>query len=79
MQKIPKQVISLTDSKIKAFLRDLESNNPNGLKTDVRLTDGAGLNLLIRKSGSIIWRFDYPDQLLKKEIQCRLGCIRKLL
>jgi len=63
----------LTDSKIKAFLRDLKSNNPNGLKTDVRLTDGAGLNLLIRKSGSIIWRFDYPRPITKKRNTMSIG------
>ena len=70
---MPKQVISLTDSKIKAFLRDLKSNNPNGLKTDVRLTDGAGLNLLIRKNGSIIWRFDYTRPVTKKRNTMSIG------
>ena len=70
---MPKQVISLTDSKIKAFLRDLKSNNPNGLNTDVRLSDGAGLNLLIRKNGSIIWRFDYTRPVTKKRNTMSIG------
>lgn len=63
---MPKQVILLTDSKIKAFLRDIKINNPNGLQTDVRLSDGVGLNLLIRKNGSVMWRFDYTRPITKK-------------
>lgn len=70
---MPKQVISLTDSKIKAFIRDIKSNNPNGLQTDVRLSDGAGLNLLIRKNGSIMWRFDYTRPVTKKRNTMSIG------
>ncbi|MGE8542559.1 MAG: integrase arm-type DNA-binding domain-containing protein, partial [Acinetobacter sp.] len=70
---MPKQVISLTDSKIKAFLRDIKSNNPNGLKTDIRLSDGAGLNLLIRKNGTVMWRFDYTRPVTKKRNTMSIG------
>jgi len=66
---MPKQVISLTDSKIKAFLRDIKNNNLNGLDKDVRLSDGADLNLLIRKNGTVMWRFDYTRPITKKEIR----------
>jgi len=70
---MPKQVISLTDSKIKAFLRDIKNNNPNGLQTDVRLSDGAGLNLLIRKNGAVMWRFDYTRPVTKKRNTMSIG------
>lgn len=70
---MPKQVISLTDSKIKSFLRELKLNNPNGLNTDVRLSDGAGLNLLIRKNGSVMWRFDYTRPVTKKRNTMSIG------
>lgn len=70
---MPKHVISLTDSKIKAFLRDIKTNNPNGLQTDVRLSDGAGLNLLIRKNGSVMWRFDYTRPITKKRNTMSIG------
>ncbi len=70
---MPKQVISLTDSKIKAFLRDIKSNNPNGLQKDIRLSDGAGLNLLIRKNGTVMWRFDYTRPVSKKRNTMTVG------
>ncbi|MCK4086097.1 integrase arm-type DNA-binding domain-containing protein [Acinetobacter radioresistens] len=70
---MPKQVISLTDSKIKAFLRDIKSNNPNGLQKDIRLSDGAGLNLLIRKNGTVMWRFDYTRPISKKRNTMTVG------
>lgn len=70
---MPKQVISLTDSKIKAFLRDIKLNNPNGLNKDVRLSDGAGLNLLIRKNGTLMWRFDYTRPVSKKRNTMTVG------
>ena len=70
---MPKQVISLTDSKIRAHLKEIKANNPNGLKTDIRMSDGAGLNLLIRKNGSIIWRFDYTRPVTKKRNTMSIG------
>ncbi len=70
---MPKKVISLTDSKIKAFLREVKSNNPNGLDKDIRLSDGDGLNLLIRKNGSIMWRFDYTRPITKKRNTMSIG------
>jgi len=70
---MPKQVISLTDSKIKAFLRDIKSNNSNGLQKDIRLSDGAGLNLLIRKNGTVMWRFDYTRPVSKKRNTMTVG------
>ena len=70
---MPKQVISLTDSKIKAFLRDVKNSNPNGLEKDIRLSDGAGLNLLIRKNGTVMWRFDYTRPITKKRNTMTVG------
>jgi len=72
-QKMPKKVISLTDSKIKAFLREIKSNNPNGLEKDIRLSDGDGLNLLIRKNGTVMWRFDYTRPISKKRNTMSVG------
>ncbi|AOA57586.1 integrase arm-type DNA-binding domain-containing protein [Acinetobacter larvae] len=70
---MPKKVISLTDSKIKAFLREIKSSNPNGLDKDIRLSDRDGLNLLIRKNGTVMWRFDYTRPISKKRNTMSIG------
>lgn len=70
---MPKQVVALTDSKIKAFIKDIKNSHPNGLTTDIRLSDGAGLNLLFRKNGTIMWRFDYTRPVTKKRNTMTIG------
>lgn len=70
---MPKKIIQLTDTKIKSVLRELKANNPNGLKKDVRLSDGDGLNLLIRTSGATMWRFDYTRPITKKRNTLSIG------
>ena len=70
---MPKQVVALTDSKIKAFIKDIKNRHPNGLTTDIRLSDGAGLNLLFRKNGTIMWRFDYTRPVTKKRNTMTIG------
>ncbi len=52
-QKImPKKVAPLTDSKIKATIKAYKSKLTNESK-DLRLSDGDGLNLIFKKSGSM--------------------------
>lgn len=70
---MPKRVIPLTDTKIRATLREIKANNINGLDTDVRLSDGDGLNLLIRKTGAVMWRFDYTRPITKKRNTMSIG------
>ncbi|MFT4020870.1 MAG: integrase arm-type DNA-binding domain-containing protein [Acinetobacter sp.] len=65
--------MSFTDAKIKAVLRELKLNNPNGLQKDVRLSNRDGLNLLIRKSGATMWRFDYTRPITKKRNTLYIG------
>lgn len=70
---MPKQVIPLSDSKIKAKLKEIKANQNNTLDKDIRLSDGNGLNLIIRKNGTFMWRFDYTRPISKKRNTISIG------
>ncbi len=63
---MPKKVVPLTDSKIKATQKQFKANINSGLAKDLRLSDGDGLNLIFRTSGAVLWRFDYTRPISKK-------------
>lgn len=75
---MPKQVIPLSDSKIKAKLREIKSSQNNGLDKDIRMSDGNGLNLIIRKNGTFMWRFDYTRPITKKRNTMSIGTYPEL-
>lgn len=70
---MPRQVIPLSDSKIKSKIREIKSNLNNDLDKDTRMSDGNGLNLIIRKNGTMMWRFDYTRPITKKRNTLSIG------
>lgn len=70
---MPKKVVPLTDSKIKATQKQFKANINNGLAKDLRLSDGDGLNLIFRTSGAVLWRFDYTRPITKKRNTLAIG------
>ncbi|WP_269914044.1 tyrosine-type recombinase/integrase [Acinetobacter sp. HY1485] len=75
---MPKQVIPLSDSKIKAKLKELKTNQNTTLDKDIRLSDGNGLNLIVRKNGTFMWRFDYTRPITKKRNTLSIGTYPEL-
>ena len=61
-KKMPKLVISLTDSKIKSAI----SIQKKSFEKNTKLSDGGGLYLLLDKKGGAYWCFDYVRPISKK-------------
>lgn len=72
---MPKQVISLTDSRIRSAI---SSYKKGGAQSSIKLADGGGLYLIIDKNGSIYWRFDYTRPVIKKRNSISFGTYPEL-
>ena len=68
-KKMPKLVISLTDSKIKSAI----SMQKKSFEKNIKLSDGGGLYLLLDKKGGAYWRFDYVRPISKKRATIAIG------
>ena len=68
-KKMPKLVISLTDSKIKSAI----SMQKKTFEKIIKLSDGSGLYLLLDKKGGAYWRFDYVRPYSKKRATSAIG------
>lgn len=68
-KKMPKLVISLTDSKIKSAI----SMQKKSFEKNTKLSDGGGLYLLLDKKGGAYWRFDYVRPISKKRATIAIG------
>jgi len=68
-KKMPKLVISLTDSKIKSAI----SMQKKSFEKNIKLSDGGGLYLLLDKKGGAYWRFDYIRPITKKRATIAIG------
>lgn len=68
-KKMPKLVISLTDSKIKSAI----SIQKKSFEKNTKLSDGGGLYLLLDKKGGAYWRFDYVRPISKKRTTIAIG------
>jgi len=68
-EKMPKLVISLTDSKIKSAI----SVQKKSFEKNIKLSDGGGLYLLLDKKGGAYWRFDYVRPISKKRATIAIG------
>lgn len=68
-KKMPKLVISLTDSKIKSAI----SMQKKLFEKNIKLSDGGGLYLLLDKKGVAYWRFDYVRPISEKRATIVIG------
>lgn len=68
-KKMPKLVVSLTDSKIKSVI----SMQKKSFEKNIKLSDGGGLYLLLDKKGGAYWRFDYVRPATKKRATIAIG------
>ena len=68
-KKMPKLVISLTDSKIKSAI----SMQKKTSEKNIKLSDGGGLYLLLDRKGGAYWRFDYIRPVTKKRATIAIG------
>lgn len=67
---MPKQVISLTDTRIRSAISSQKKSIEKSL---VKLADGGGLYLIIDKNNSTYWRFDYTRPITKKRNSMSFG------
>ncbi|MEF9958037.1 MAG: integrase arm-type DNA-binding domain-containing protein [Acinetobacter sp.] len=67
---MPKQVISLNDTRIKSAI---SSHKKSDEKSLVKLADGGGLYLIIDKNSNTYWRFDYVRPITKKRNSMSFG------
>ena len=68
-KKMPKLVVSLTDSKIKSAI----SMQKKSSEKNIKLSDGGGLYLLLDRKGGAYWRFDYVRPITKKRATIAIG------
>ena len=68
-KKMPKLVVSLTDSKIKSAI----SMQKKSSEKNIKLSDGGGLYLLLDTKGGAYWRFDYVRPITKKRATIAIG------
>lgn len=68
-KKMPKVILSLSDSKIKSAI----STHKKSLDRNIKLSDGGGLYLLLDKKGGAYWRFDYVRPITKKRATIAIG------
>ena len=68
-KKMPKLVVSLTDSKIKSAI----SMQKKSFEKNIKLSDGGGLYLLLDTKGGAYWRFDYVRPITKKRATIAIG------